>query len=138
VDVELEAAAEALDHRHRAGPAALDAVRPRGARVEGEERAGIHAQHRAAQGVIPRQAVAQAIRQRQDPLAYRHPRQHLVDEIGGTLRHAPPSTARAEAAPPAGEGQEALEGAVGAPQHCYRRRLDDLDAALRISVASWS
>ena len=33
VDVELKAAAEALDHCHRAGPAVLDAVRPRGARV---------------------------------------------------------------------------------------------------------
>jgi hypothetical protein len=35
----------------------------------------------------------------------RHPRQHLVDEIGSTLRHAPPLTARAEAAPLAGEAQ---------------------------------
>jgi hypothetical protein len=116
VNAELEAAAEALDHGHRAGPAVLDAVRPRGARVEGERHAGIHAQHRAAQGGVPRQSVAQAIRQRQDPLAHRHPRQHLVDEIGGTLCHAPPSTARAEAAPLAGDGQEALEGAVGAPK----------------------
>ena len=51
-----------MDHRHRAGLALRDAVRPRGARVEGEERAGIHAQHGAAQGVIPRQPVAQPIR----------------------------------------------------------------------------
>ena len=65
VDIQLEAAAEALDHRHRAGPAVLDAVRPRGAGVGSEQRPGIHAQHGAAQGVIPRQAVAQAIRQRQ-------------------------------------------------------------------------
>ena len=114
-------------------PAVLDAVRLRGARVEGEQHAGIHAQHRAAQGVIPRQSVAQAIRQRQDPLAYRHPRQHLVDEIGGPLRHAPPPTARTEATPLAGEGQEALERAVGAPQpreavgeHAAREELAEL------------
>ncbi len=113
---------------NRAGLAVLDAVRARGARVEGEQHAGIHAQHRAAQGVIPRQSVAQAVRQRQDPL-----RQHLVDEIGGTLRHAPPSTARAEAASLAGEGQEALERAVGAPQpreavgeHAAREELAEL------------
>ena len=99
VDVQLQAAPEALDHRHRAGLALRDAVRPRGARVEGEQPAGIHAQHGAAQGVIPRQAVAQAIRQCQDPLAHRDQWQHLVDERGGTLRHASPPTARAEAAP---------------------------------------
>ncbi len=83
--------------------------------------------------MIPRQAVAQAIRQRQDPLAHWYLWQHLVDEIGGTLRHAPPPTAQAEAAPPAGEGQEALKGAVGAPQpgeavgeHAAREELAEL------------
>ena len=86
VDVQLQAAAEALDHGHGAGLALRDAVRPHGARVAGEQPAGIHAQHGAAQGVIPRQSVAQAIRQCQDPLAHRDLWQHLVDERGGTLR----------------------------------------------------
>jgi hypothetical protein len=116
VNIQLEAAAEALDRCHRAGPAVLDAVRTGGARVEGEQRTDIHAQHRAAQGVIPGQAVAQTIRQRQHPLAHWHPRQHLVDEGGRVLRHPPPPTARTEASAVAREGQEALEGAVGAPQ----------------------
>jgi hypothetical protein len=34
--VQLEAAGEALDHRHSAGLAVRDAECPRGARVEGE------------------------------------------------------------------------------------------------------
>ena len=59
VNIQLETAAEALDRCHRAGAAVLDAVQTRGARVEGEQRTDIHAQHRAAQGVIPGQAVAQ-------------------------------------------------------------------------------
>jgi hypothetical protein len=103
VDVELEAAPEALDHRHRAG-LALDPVRPRGARVEGEQPADIHAQHRAAQDVIPRQSVAQAIGQRQHPLAHRHPREYLVDEIGGAFGHPSSPPTRTEAAPLTGEG----------------------------------
>ena len=57
----LEATGEALDHRHRAGLAVPDAVGAGGARVEGEERADIHAEHGAAQGVIPGEAVAEAV-----------------------------------------------------------------------------
>ena len=122
-----------LDHRHCAGLAVRDAVRTRGARVEGQQYAGVHAQHRAAQGVIPGQSVAQAIRQREHPLAHRHPRQHLVDETGGAFGHPPPPTTRTEAASLAGEGHEALEGAVGAPkpreavgQHSTRKELAEL------------
>ena len=90
VDVQLQAAAEALDHGHGAGLALRDAVRPHGARVAGEQPAGIHAQHGAAQGVIPRQSVAQAIRQRQDPLAHRdlwQAAQRLDAALGGAGCH---------------------------------------------------
>jgi len=90
VDVQLETAAEALDHRDGAGLAVRDAESSRRARVEGEQCPGIHAQHRATQGVIPGQAVAQAIGQREHPLAHRHPRQQVVDEGGRVLRHPPP------------------------------------------------
>lgn len=82
MDIQLEAAAEALDQRHGADLAIRDAECPRGARVEGEQCSGIHGQHRAAQGVIPGQAVTQAIRQREHPLAHGHSRQQVVDEGG--------------------------------------------------------
>jgi hypothetical protein len=116
VEVELEAAAEALDHGDRPGLAVVDSVGAGGARVEGEEHASIDAQHRAAQGMIPRQAVAQAIRERQHSLAHRHPWQHLVDEKGGAFGHAAPATARTEAAPLAAEREQMLERTVRAPK----------------------
>ena len=87
--VELEAAAEALNHCHRAGPAVLDVVRPRGAGVEGEQHARIHAQHRTAQGVIPRESVAQAIRQRQDPLAHRASEVQSLTKLMLSMNDAP-------------------------------------------------
>ena len=123
-----------------------DAVCTCSARVEGEQHAGKDAQDCAAQGVIPGQAVAQAIRERQDPLAHRHPRQHLVNEVGGAFGHPSTPTTRTEAAPLAGEGQEALKGAVGAPkpreamgQHPTREELAKLlldEAGQAMSVAA--
>ena len=114
MDVELEAAAEALDDRQRARLAGPDAVGARSARMEREEGAGTHAQHGAAQGMIPGQTVAQAIGQREDPLTSRRLREHRLDECRRVFGHAAPATARAEAAALAGEGQKAFEGAVGA------------------------
>jgi hypothetical protein len=116
VNVQLQSTAKALDHGHRASLAVLGATRTRGPRVEGEQRPGMHAQHRAAQRVIPGEAVAQAIRERQPPLADRYPRQHRVDKRGGAFGHPPSSTARTEPASLTGEGHETLERAVRAPQ----------------------
>jgi hypothetical protein len=112
VDVQLETAAEALDHRDGAGLAVRDAESSRRARVEGEQCPGIHAQHRATQGVIPGQAVAQAIGQREHPLAHRHPRQQVVDEGGRVLRHPPPP--QLEQKPR--EGHEPLERTLRTPK----------------------
>jgi hypothetical protein len=52
---------EALDHRHCPGLAMLDSVGAGGARVEGEQRTGMRAQHSAAQCVVSGQAVAEAV-----------------------------------------------------------------------------
>jgi len=54
VEIQLETAAEALDHRHGAGLAGRDAECRRGERVEGEQCSRIHAQHRTAHGVRQR------------------------------------------------------------------------------------
>ena len=51
VEIQLETAAEALDHRHGAGLAGRNDKCPRGERAEGEQCSRIHAQHRAAQSV---------------------------------------------------------------------------------------
>jgi hypothetical protein len=68
---ELEAAPEALDHDDRPGLAVPDPVGARDARV-GTRGVREHPRRPAppAQRVIPSQAVAQAIRQRQHPLAH--------------------------------------------------------------------
>lgn len=46
--------------------------------MEDEQGPRKHAQHGATQGVIPGQAVAQAIGQREHPLAHRHLRQLVI------------------------------------------------------------
>ncbi len=55
-------------------------------------------------------------RKGQHPLPHRHPRNDVIDQVGGRLRHASGATARAEAATLATEGHELLMGAVGATQ----------------------
>jgi len=54
--------------------------KPRSARVHGEDG--------APQRVIPRELVAQAMRQRQHPLADRHGTQDRIDEVCGAFGHA--------------------------------------------------
>jgi hypothetical protein len=71
-----------------------------------------HAQHRAAQGVIEGQTVAQAVRHGEHPLADRNEGQHRLHEVRRLLRHAPAATARADRAGLAREGDEPLERAL--------------------------
>ena len=62
-----------------------------------------------AEGVIPGQPVAEAVRQAQHPLAHGHPREHMVDEMRGPLGDAPPPTARAETPAVTRQGHQAVE-----------------------------
>src|SRR5438876_5105351 len=110
VNIELEAATEALNHRHGAAPPVGHAAAAGSAAIEAEDGAGVHAEHRAAELVVPGQEVAQAIGQRQHPLAHGHVRENAIHEVRGQLRHTPPATARTEAPPLAREGHQALEG----------------------------
>ena len=66
--------------------------------------------------MIPRQEIAKTERQAQYLLAHGHPRQHLVDEAGSALGHAPAAAARAEAPALAGERHEPLKRAIVAPE----------------------
>jgi len=87
-----------LQGRDHAGLPTVNAARASAAPVHVEQHARVHVQHRAAQPVIPRHPVAQPIRYRQHPLPHRHPRQHLIHQMRGPLRHPPPAAARTEAA----------------------------------------
>jgi len=89
VQVHVQPAACALHHGDAAGASTRHAELPGAARVHVEQHARIHAQHRAAQSVIPRHLVPEPIRYRQDPLSHRHPRQHRVHQMRGALRHPP-------------------------------------------------
>jgi len=72
VQVHVQPAACALHHGDAAGASTRHAALPGAARVHVEQHARVHAQHRAAQPVIPRHLVPEPIRHRQDPLSHRH------------------------------------------------------------------
>ena len=73
------------------------------------------AQDGAAEGVVKRQAVAQAVRHGEHPLAHRDGGQHGVDEVRRLLGHATAAAARADGPRFTGERHEALEPARVAP-----------------------
>jgi hypothetical protein len=79
-------------------------------------RANGHAAEGAAQVMIPRQQVPQPMRQAQHPLTDWHIGQDVIDQMRSPLRHAPPTTARAEPAALAREGDQSIEPARGAPK----------------------
>jgi len=81
---------------------------------EGADGAEQDAQHGAVEGGIVRQERAQALRQREDPLAHGQGRQDVIVEVGGDLHPAAGVAGGADAAPLAGEGDEAFGAAVAA------------------------
>ena len=115
VDVELKSAPEALDHRHGAAPPIARASAARLLPIETEDGTHRDAENRAAELVIPGTEVAQSARQAEDPLAHRHRRKDVVDQVCGVRRHAAAAAARTEAPSFAGERHEPLERAVVAP-----------------------
>ena len=52
--------------------------------------------------------------ERQYPLAHRHSRDDVIDQVSGGLCHAPCTTGGAKTTPLTGEGHELFMGAVGA------------------------
>ena len=115
MDVQLEAAPEALDHRHGAAPPVAHSPAARSAAIEAEHGPSGDAEHRAAERVIVGEEIAQAVRQREHPLAHGDVRQDVIDEVCGLLRHAAAAAARTKAASFARERHEALEGTALAP-----------------------
>jgi hypothetical protein len=97
VHVQVQRAAEALDHDDRAAAPAVD---PHIARAIGQ-----HAKHGAdeqagylpAQVVIPRQLVPQPKRHAQDPLPNGHSGEDAIDQVCRTLGHAPAAAAPVQA-----------------------------------------
>jgi hypothetical protein len=116
VDIQIECAAESLDHRHAAAAAAGDAVaqgaRPKRALGRPHE----HGDHRPAHVVAPRELVPQAVRQAEHPLPHRHVRQDVVNKVRGVFRHAAAAAARTKAAPLARKRDQPVQAAARAAE----------------------
>jgi hypothetical protein len=108
MDVELDAAPKALNRRHRPAAPIDDTPSPPAPALEAEERPGVDREHGAAEGVVPGQAIAERVRQREHPLADGYMRQDVVDEFRGTRGHPPTATAWTKPASLTGEGYERL------------------------------
>jgi len=111
MDVQIEGSPEPLDHGHCAPATVRDAsVAPAGAQ-QAEYRTKEHRDDGAARVVIPRELVAQAVRQTQHPLSHGHVGEHVIDEVGGALVHPAAAAARTERAL-ARKGDEPVEAAI--------------------------
>ncbi len=82
----------------------------------GEQGPAEGAQHFARELRIVGAAVAECVGEREYPLANGHLGNHAIDEVGRGIGHAASAAGRAEAAPLAREGDEAVELAVVAVQ----------------------
>jgi hypothetical protein len=71
-----------------------------------------HGRDRSA--VLP-QKVAQTFGKRQYPLAYRQPREHVIDQVRGRLRHPPGIAGGTDTTPLAGEGDQEVVPAFWTP-----------------------
>ena len=75
-----------------------------------------HLQHRGEQLRVSSEQDAQRDRKRQHPLAHRHLRDHVIDQVRGALRHAPRAARGAKPASFAREGDQLLMAAVPTAQ----------------------
>ena len=91
MNVEVEAAAEALDHDERTGVAIGDAAPAGLTAVEVQEYADVDAEPGAAEAVVPREEIAQPVGQAEDPLPHGDAGQHAVHGAGsGSVTRRPP------------------------------------------------
>jgi hypothetical protein len=96
VQVEVERPAESLDHGDSATATVRDAAVARAGAQEAEHGTDEHGDDPATQVVIPRPLVPQAVRQAQDPLPHGHVGEHVVEQVGGSLRHPAAAATRTE------------------------------------------
>src|SRR6185436_2095316 len=79
VHVQLEPATETLNDGDGTAPSIAYATTAGAAAIETQHRPGMDGEHRAAELVVVREEVAQAMREREHPLAHGDVRQHAVD-----------------------------------------------------------
>ena len=114
VEVKIEAPPEPLDHGHGAPATIGHIVQARSAPQPAEHGTHIDSDDGAAQVVVPRQLVTQAVGQAQHPLPDWNIGKHVVHQMRGALGHSAATATRAKAAPFAREGYQTIEPAVAA------------------------
>ena len=148
VNVRVERAAEPLHDGDRATAPVPHAGVACAASQESKDRPHGTSHHGAAEDVIPGQPIAEPVREAQDPLAYRHPWEDVVDEMSGALGHTTPAAARAQRTALTGERDESVEPAPcaaepgeprpkgAAPQKLVKLPLDEAGQALPVAQVS--
>jgi hypothetical protein len=114
VDVQVERAAESLNHHDRAAAATLDAHVAGTIGQDPTDAANHDGSHGPAQGVVPGELVPQSVRHTQHPLPDGNVRQDPVDEVCCPLGHAAAPTTRTERAPLTRKGHQAVESTAAA------------------------
>ena len=114
--VEIERATKPLDNGHRTAASIRHAVGTRAAAQPSQHGTHIDRDHRAAQLVVPRQLVPQAMRYAEHPLSHRHIGEHGIHQVRGTLGHPPAAATWTEAAPLTRERHQSVETARGAAE----------------------
>ena len=99
---------------HPAAASRLDALVARARSKHAVHRTQQRARNRATQVVVPRQLIPHAVRQTQDPLPDRHIGEHMIDEMGGALRHPAAAAAGTQRPALAGERDQPVQAAVTA------------------------
>ncbi len=114
--VQVQRAAEALNHDDSTAAAVLDASVARPITQDATHAPDQDARNGPAEIVIPRQTVPEPVRKAQHPLPNRDIRKHVIDQVSGAFRHAAATAARAERAAFARERHEPIEPAAGAAE----------------------
>ena len=112
--VHVEGCPEALDDRDCPTPPVHHALRAGSPSQVPQHRPDEHPDRCPAQRMVPGQHVAQAMRHGQHPLAHRHVREHMVNEMRGALRHPAPATTGTDRSPPTRERHEPVKPAAAA------------------------
>jgi len=131
--VKIDRRPEPLDPGDGASASAPDAAARGSTALEAEESANEDPEDSSAELVIPRSRVAESMRQRQDPLPHGQAPEHVVGQMAGELRHAPPAARGTEAPPFTRKSNQDLVPALvaaksreAAREHAAREKLAQL------------
>ena len=116
VHVQIERPAEPLENGHRTPTTFGHIVQLCTTTQPPQHRTHVDGDDGAAQVMVPRQAIAQAIRQTQDPLPYRDIREDVVHQVRRAFSHSTTSATWTEPPSFTREGHQPIQAARGTPK----------------------